>query len=259
MSKEIYDALVSGGLSPVGACAVMGNMWAESGLKADIVEKRCTMSDEDYTKAVDTGTISPDQFARDAFGYGLCQWTYWTRKKALLEFARTHNVSVGNATMQCEFCIAELKSDYPDLYQTLCGMGDLYTDVALFCKDFERPAYNNIDARYTAANKYYEQYAMAFTQPQKPAQTVTAQKPQTSILDGILGLLGFKQPTTYVCDQKTWISLAKRMPTIQKGDNSDAVKALQCMLNVCGAYLDADGDWGKNTEAVFEKYKEGTI
>ena len=68
-----------------------------------------------------------------------------------------------------------------------------------------------------------------------------------------------KKDKTFVCDQKTWIALAKRMPTIQQGDNSDAVKALQCMLNVCGGYLHADGDWGPDTEATFERYKGGAL
>ncbi len=265
MSKAIYDALVAGGLSPVGACAVMGNMWAESTLKANIVEKRCTMSDEDYTKAVDTGAISVDQFIKDSYGYGLCQWTYWTRKQALLVFAKSKGVSIGDAAMQCEFCISELKADYPDLYKTLCSIGDLYTDTVLFCKDYERPAVNNIKPRFEAANKYYEEYAMlpgvTTSASTVPTSTATQTEQQSSLLDGILGLFGYKKDVKakYVCDTKTWVALAKRMPTIKKGDNSDAVKALQCMLNVCGGHLDADGDWGDDTELTFEKYKGGAL
>ena len=265
MSKTIYDALVGGGLSAVGACALMGNMYCESTLKANIVEKRCTMSDEDYTRAVDSGAITADQFMKDSFGYGLCQWTYWTRKKALLEYARAKGVSIGDEAMQCEFCVHELKTDYPDLYKTLCSIGDLYTDVALVCKDYERPAVNNIPQRYDAANRYYEQYAMPLGTTASSSVTVTTggteqqKQQQGGILDGLLGLLGYKKDKTLACDQKTWIALAKRMPTVQRGDNSDAVKALQCMLNVCGGYLHADGDWGPDTEATFERYKGGAL
>ena len=31
----------------------------------------------------------------DAVGYGLAQWTYWTRKQNLLNFARQNNKSIG--------------------------------------------------------------------------------------------------------------------------------------------------------------------
>lgn len=263
MSKAIYDALIGGGLSPVGACAVMGNMWAESTLKANIVEKRCPMSDEDYTKAVDTGAMAPDQFIQDKYGYGLCQWTYGARKKALLEFARKRGVSIGDEHMQCDFCVEELRADYADLYRTLCSMGDLYTDVARVCKEYEKPDGNNIGPRYEKANEYYEQYFLSYTQPNDaifvPAPKEQAQPEPLSFIDNLLELFGYKKDKTLVCDQKMWISLAKRMPTIKKGDNSDAVKALQCMLNVCGGYLHADGDWGPDTEATFDRYKGGAL
>lgn len=266
MSKSIYDALIGGGLSPVGACAVMGNMYAESALKANIVEKRCTMPDEEYTKAVDTGAIAPDQFIQDKYGYGLCQWTYWSRKKTLLEFARKRGVSIGDEHMQCDFCVEELRTDYPTLYNALTTMGDLYTNVERVCREYENPDVKNINQRYEAANKYYEQYFLSFTQPQDDiaafipvSQTQAQQQQPASFLDGLFGLFGYKKDKTFVCDQKTWIALAKRMPTIQQGDNSDAVKALQCMLNVCGGYLHADGDWGPDTEATFERYKGGAI
>lgn len=262
MSKSIYDALIGGGLSPVGACAVMGNMYAESALKSNIVEKRCTMPDEEYTKAVDTGAIAPDQFIQDKYGYGLCQWTYWSRKKALLEFARKRGVSIGDEHMQCDFCVEELRTDYPALYQTLTGIGDLYTNVERVCKEYENPDVKNIDSRYQAAVKYYDQYALGYTQPQDPLAITpvpAGQQQQNNWLDDLLGMFGYKKDKTFVCDQKTWIALAKRMPTISYGANSDAVKAMQCMLNVCGAYLHADGHWKDNTEAAFEKYKGGAL
>lgn len=257
MSKIIYDALIGNGLSPVGACAIMGNMYCESTLKANIVEKRCTIPDEQYTQMVDSGAMSAETFANDKYGYGLCQWTFNTRKQALLEFAKSKGVSIGDAQMQCDFCVQELKQDYPDLFKTLCAMGDLYTDTALVCKDYERPATNNIQARYNAANKYYEEYALSYTQPQSNTVSAQPEQKQGNFIDDILGFFGYKKDTTFVCDQKTWLALAKRMPTISYGSNSDAVKAMQCMLNVCGAYLHADGDWGDDTEAAFEKYKKG--
>ena len=155
MSKEtIYGYLKQGGLSHNGACAMLGNMYCESLLKSNIVERRCTLSDEEYTKAVNDGTISCYQFSRDAFGYGLCQWTYWTRKQELWQRTVQNGISIADEMAQCEFCIAELKRDNKELYTYLCGNCDLYTATSRICKEYERPAVNNIDGRYAKAREY---------------------------------------------------------------------------------------------------------
>ena len=157
MSKEtIYSYLKQGGLSHAGACAVMGNMYCESLLRSDNVENRCSMSDEEYTKAVNGGTISCYQFARDAFGYGLCQWTYWSRKDELWKRTVQKGISISDEMAQCEFCIAELKRDYKFLYEFLCEDCDLYSATSRVCKEYERPAVNNVDARYAKAKEYYD-------------------------------------------------------------------------------------------------------
>ena len=58
MSEQtIYNALRAGGLSPAGACAMMGNMYCESGLRSDNVQDNCAMGDSDYTWNVDNGGI----------------------------------------------------------------------------------------------------------------------------------------------------------------------------------------------------------
>lgn len=84
---SIYGALVRAGMTAAGACGLMGNMQAESGMKSNIVQRGMTaLSDGEYTRRADAG--EPD-FIRDGAGYGLCQWTYWSRKQALLGFAGT--------------------------------------------------------------------------------------------------------------------------------------------------------------------------
>ena len=56
--KTIYKALIDAGLTPEGACGLMGNMMAESSMKADIAQRGMTaLSDEQYTAAADAGTI----------------------------------------------------------------------------------------------------------------------------------------------------------------------------------------------------------
>ena len=101
MSEQtIYNALRNGGFSHAGACAMMGNMYCESLLKSNNVENRCSMSDSDYTWNVDHGNISKWQFMTDSYGYGLCQWTYHTRKEALYLFAKELGVSISDEWIQ---------------------------------------------------------------------------------------------------------------------------------------------------------------
>ena len=98
--NKIYMFLRINGLTPEGACALMGNLGAESDFKPDNVENRCTMTDEDYTYNVDHGFIWREQFIKDAFGYGLAQWTFWSRKAGLYDLAKAKGTSIGDENMR---------------------------------------------------------------------------------------------------------------------------------------------------------------
>ena len=153
---EILTALIERGMSLSGACAMAGNMMAESGLKANIAQRGMTaLSDEQYTQASDAGTVN---FVNDSVGYGLCQWTYPTRKQALLMFAKMRGVSVGDAAMQLEFCVEELKRDYGALWEYLRGTAEIYEAAARICIEYERPAVNNIEVRAAYAQELYTKY-----------------------------------------------------------------------------------------------------
>ena len=142
---SIYGALVRAGMTAAGACGLMGNMQAESGMKSNIVQRGMTaLSDGEYTRRADAG--EPD-FIRDGAGYGLCQWTYRSRKQALLRFARERGVSVGDEGMQVEFCLSELRCEYPALRRFLCETQDVRAAAERVCREYERPAVNNVDAR----------------------------------------------------------------------------------------------------------------
>lgn len=159
MSAEtIYRQLVQAGMTPAGACGLMGNMQAESALKSNIAQRgMTTKTDEEYTYGVDSGAY--DGFTRDAVGYGLCQWTYYTRKAALLAYARNTGASIGDETMQVGFCIKELRQDYPGLWALLCSTIDVYTAASEVCTVYERPAVNNISVRAGFANQFYSRFS----------------------------------------------------------------------------------------------------
>lgn len=150
-ARDIYAKLIAAGLTHEGTCGLMGNMQAESGMKSNIAQRGMTaLSDEEYTAAV---AEWPVKFIHDGVGYGLCQWTYWSRKQALFNFAQACGASVGDEEMQVEFCISELKNDYPGLWALLCSVTDIYTAASEVCTVYERPAVNNITVRAGYANQ----------------------------------------------------------------------------------------------------------
>ena len=56
---SIYGALVRAGMTAAGACGLMGNMQAESGMKSNIVQRGMTaLSDGEYTTARATACAS---------------------------------------------------------------------------------------------------------------------------------------------------------------------------------------------------------
>ena len=159
-AKTIYDRLRSHGMTIAGACAMLGNMQAESGLKANIAQRgMTTLTDDEYTRQADSYAISQAKFVHDAVGYGLCQWTYWSRKKALAEYAHDIGKSVGDEAMQVDFCVGELKASYASLWSFLCTTEVTYEATSRICTEYERPAVNNINARYGFAQKFQSELA----------------------------------------------------------------------------------------------------
>ena len=75
----------------------------------------------------------------------------------------------------------------------------------------------------------------------------TPSKPNVLTADGIAGT-------------KTWAALASGMPLVKNGDciypKSEAVRALQSMLNYYGANLDTDGEFGPLTEAALISFQK---
>lgn len=163
-AKEIYDILRANGLTRAGALGMLGNMMAESGLKPNIAQRGMTkLTDDQYTAAADNGLLD---FVHDAVGYGLCQWTYHTRKQALLEAAKYQGVSVGDGAFQVQFCLDELIADFPSVYKTLCSSNNIDECTDLVCTRYESPAVNNFRTRRNFAYEF-EKEIPEYTPPIK--------------------------------------------------------------------------------------------
>lgn len=153
--QTIYNALRKGGLSRWGALAVMGNLQAESGnesvrLQGDFDAARRVS--KTYAAEVDSGEKSRNTYSRDARGWGLAQWTYWSRKEGLYDLCKSKGKSIGDEATQCEWLLTELKS-YPTLlaYLKTTGENECYEATRRVCVEFERPAVNNVQVRYNNA------------------------------------------------------------------------------------------------------------
>jgi len=180
--QTIYTQLIRAGMSPVGACALMGNMQAESAMRADNAQDGMGCGDAEYTAAVDAGAID---FVSDQRGYGLCQWTYPARKRNLLAFARSWGVSISNEDMQVDFCIKELQTEYASLWRYLTTATGVYEAAGRICREYERPAVNNVDVRAAAANNFYMTLGNmdvgAMPQTEKPSQPTGGASPSPTV------------------------------------------------------------------------------
>lgn len=161
-AETIWKFLKEKGFTDAGAAGAMGNIDAESGLRAnnleDIYNRTSGMSDEQYTVAVDNGTYT--NFIYDSFGYGICQWTWHTRKKALLNFAKQKNKSIGDLSMQLEFFIKELQQSFPSVYKILTTSSDVRTCSNAMLFKFEAPneANSKSQQRYNMSMIYYNKF-----------------------------------------------------------------------------------------------------
>lgn len=81
-----------------GVASLMGNLMAESGLRAnnlqDSINRYRSITDEEYTMMVDNGIYT--NFINDKAGYGLAQWTFWSRKEKLYNYLKSNNLSIGD-------------------------------------------------------------------------------------------------------------------------------------------------------------------
>jgi hypothetical protein len=161
--KAIWNYLTGKGLNAYSVAGIMGNLFAESALNPINVqnsyEKTLNMSDREYTDRVDSGDYT--EFTQDRAGYGLAQWTYWSRKQALLDYARSEGKSIGDLLMQLDFLWMELQ-DYSSLMQTLNYSTSVDEASRAFHLQYERPADKSEEAqlrRTALAQKYYEKYA----------------------------------------------------------------------------------------------------
>ena len=195
--EKIWNYLTAQGLTEAGAAGLMGNLYAESGLEPknlqNSYEKKLSYTDATYTAAVDNGTYQ--NFARDAAGYGLAQWTYWSRKEALLDYAKARGKSVGDLETQLGFLVQELSLDYKAVLTTLKATENVKAASNVVLLKFERPTDQSVavqNARAKIGQAYYDKYA-AKTAPEGGSMSMTEQQLRKKYVDYAITYLGCKE------------------------------------------------------------------
>lgn len=137
-ASKIYEKLCTV-FTPSAVIGIMANLYAESGFMPNNLQNSCAkrmgVTDEQYTFAVNNGSYT--NFVHDSCGYGLCQWTYWSRKQGLLDYAG--GKSIDDIDMQLDFMLVELKAK-KSLYSFLQTSNSVEECSRQFMLQFERPA-----------------------------------------------------------------------------------------------------------------------
>lgn len=178
MSKQIiFDFLRTYGCTVTGALALMGNWECESNNESCRVQGDFTSDrskSKSYADRVDNGQISDEEYERDGLGWGLAQWTFWSRKRDLLQFCRRRSISIANEQAQVDFAVNELKTQYPEVWEMLthAAEGQLFEAVDLVCRKYEQPFFNNSQARTSAAERLMTELNLGGGEQKEPATDV---------------------------------------------------------------------------------------
>jgi N-acetylmuramoyl-L-alanine amidase len=197
-SNEIWSYLIKAGMTEAGAAGLMGNLDAESSMNPQNLEgkyekllyyvetgedgnpvldengqvKKIYYTDETYTEAVNDDsylygnyTTTRDSFARDSAGYGLAQWTWYSYKEDLYDYAKSKGKSVGDLQTQLEFLVDQLMTKFPTtVWEVLKTTDDIMKASNAVLLYFEKPADQSLAVQYKRAGKgltYYNKYANA--------------------------------------------------------------------------------------------------
>lgn len=182
----LWKELKRAGVTDAGAAGVMANIQAESGFCSDNVQNAYESrvgDDETYAYDVNSGKRSETAFTKDGAGYGLAQWTYWTRKKALYDHTINMGYGIQDTAAQVQFLIYELKH-YSSVWQTICTTTSIKDATLAVLLKYERPASMNTEAtqnkRIAMAEAIYDEYH---------SEQHTVKSEARDIIEQMMGLL----------------------------------------------------------------------
>lgn len=163
-TEKAWNFLKGQGFNEFGCAGIIGNLYCESGVNPKNLQNNYEASlgytDDSYTAAVDNGTYAASRFAYDKAGYGIAQWTYFSRKQNLYNFAKSRYTSVGDLETQLIFLVSELDSYGLTYY--LKNASSVFEASNIMLLQFEKPWNQSVDNQnYRAAvsQGFYDTYS----------------------------------------------------------------------------------------------------
>lgn len=167
-----------------GTAGLMGNLYAESGIIPYRLQGDFTSGYSrsiSYTNNVNSGTYTETQFVNDSKGYGLAQWTYYTRKQGLYNKWRSGGYSsIGDMSLGCDYLIDELNSSFSGVLAVLRSATSVREASDIVLHQFENPAQQGPDVeayRASLGQGYYDRYAGGGPTPPIPPDPPTPTQP----------------------------------------------------------------------------------
>lgn len=164
VTAKVYNYLRGVGLSKIATAGIMGNLDAESGINPGNVQnktydKSLSNAEEDAKYIADV-TSGAHDFIHDSKGYGLAQWTYWSRKKGLMDLINQQNAKLDDVHPQLQHLWNELNSY--NLAGPLNQAKSVKEASDIMLHQYEAPKDQSAsveDYRASLSQKWYDTYA----------------------------------------------------------------------------------------------------
>jgi len=199
IEDKIYSYLRQAGCTHAGACGILGNLKGENSLFSPTrvetsylksLEQYGIYSGEEYAQAIDTGKYT--KFT-DGIGFGLAQWTYYTRKKNLLAFAQSRGTSIGDFDTQLIFIPLEMMNNYKDVWTIVSTTEDYKEATRIVCERYEKPA--KVEEQVTKRTQYAKEYDEYFKDWEKP-QSEECETDRCKVVKIALSQVGYLEKRT---------------------------------------------------------------
>ena len=111
-------------------------------------------SDDAYTAGVDSGAYSRESFTYDEGGYGLAQWTYWSRKRDMYDFIKGSGRSIADLGAQLEFMMTEVG----DAINQVNAATSPSEAASIWMDAYEKPGVEHLSERQSGAESAFAQF-----------------------------------------------------------------------------------------------------
>ena len=221
--QSIWNSLRYKGFSEKATAAIMGNMMAESGLIPYRIQGDFGNGYQrslEYTTKVDNGAISREQFAYNGpggGGYGLCQWTYYSRKLGLYDLAKKRCVSIGDEQLGIDWFYEEVQQgEYRQTWDALRSGDSIYEMTKVMLRN--QPTRQNLLSLRGRQWQIRSMIDAKAIQPSKRQhQSTTALLKAATSLSGFSGMEILEEMySSCRQDCRIWVSIAVSLTAISE-------------------------------------------